>query len=48
MFAVRKGKVGVVSSWDLLRSRQSEFFFQTESYRPAASSNILDEVMGWQ
>lgn len=41
-------KVGVVSSWDLLQSRPSEFFFQTESYRPAAKSNILDEVMGWQ
>lgn len=47
MFAARKSGGGFFLGFTSESSIR--IFFQTESYRPAASSiNILDEVMGWQ
>lgn len=46
MFAARKGGGGFFLGFTSESSIR--IFVQTESYRPADSSNILDEVMGWQ
>lgn len=43
MFAARKGGGGFFLGFT--SGSSIRIFFQTESYRPAASSNILDEVM---